>query len=179
MQILISDEIQNIDNLECRNWRDPFSFWGKWCKLVYGRNRLELRAKLMNLWRNNRYNIQSQVKKIFHVNTLTLAISIPISNLPHKFSSQFEIISSSEESKKLQYQKMNPKLRAGDFIRKLREGIVGRIKAFCFAFEPSSARVIKREKTKKMKSDDLIEEIWERRKRREVTLNPEKVYLVI
>ena len=53
----------------------------------------------MNLWRNNRYNIQSQVKKIFHVNTLTLPISIPISNLPRKFSSQFEIISSSEESK--------------------------------------------------------------------------------
>ena len=62
--------------------------------------------------------------------------------------------------------KNESKLRAEDFIRKLREGIVGRIKAFCFAFEPLSARVIKREKTKKMKSDDLIEEIWERRKKK-------------
>ena len=95
MQILISDGIQNIDKLECRNWRDPFSFLGKWCKLVYHRNRLELRAKLMNLWRNNR----SQVKKVFHASTLTLPISITISNLPHKFSSQFESISSSEVSK--------------------------------------------------------------------------------
>ena len=69
--------------------------------------------------------------------------------------------------------------RAGDFIRKLREGIVGRIKAFCFAFEPLSAKVIKREKTKKIKADDQIEEIWERKKRREVTLNPEKVNLVV
>ena len=99
MQILLSDGIQNIDKLECRNWRDPFSFWGKWCKLVYHRNRLELRAKLMNLWRNNRYDIQSQVKKVFHASTLTLPISITISNLPHKFSSQFESISSSEVSK--------------------------------------------------------------------------------
>ena len=66
------------------------------------------------------------------------------------------------------------KLRAGDFIRKLREGIVGGIKAFCFAFEPLSARVIKREKTKKMKSDDLIEEIWERRKKKKSYLEPRK-----
>ena len=62
--------------------------------------------------------------------------------------------------------KNESKLRAGDFIRKLREGIVGIIKAFCF--------VIKREKTKKMKSDDLIEEIWERRKKKRSYFEPRK-----
>ena len=70
--------------------------------------------------------------------------------------------------------KNESKLRAGDFIRKLREGIVGRIKAFCFAFEPLSARVIKREKTKKIKSDDQIEEIWERRKKKRSYFKPRK-----
>ena len=53
----------------------------------------------MNLWRNNRYDIQSQVKKVFHASTLTLPISITISNLPHKSSLQFESISSTEDSK--------------------------------------------------------------------------------
>ena len=70
--------------------------------------------------------------------------------------------------------KNESKLRAGDFIRKLREGIVGRIKAFCFAFEPLCARVIKREKTKKIKSDDQIEEIWERRKKKRSYFKPRK-----
>ena len=53
----------------------------------------------MNLWRNNRYYIQSQVKKIIHTSTLTLPISITISDLPNNFSSQFEKFSSSEDSK--------------------------------------------------------------------------------
>ena len=50
----------------------------------------------MNLWRNNRYNIQSQVKKIFHVNTLTYPLAFQFLIYLTKFSSQFEIISSSE-----------------------------------------------------------------------------------
>ena len=37
-------------------------------------------------------------------------------------------------------------LRPGDFIRKLRESIVGRIKALKFAFNPLSTKVLKRQK---------------------------------
>ena len=69
-----------LNNLETtRNWRDPFSIWGKLSKSVYDRNRLQFRAKLMNIWRNNNYDIHSQVKEIFI--GLTLPISIDISKL--------------------------------------------------------------------------------------------------
>ena len=74
-----------------RNWRNPFGFWGKLAKMVYGRNRLELRAKLMNIWRNNRYNIQSQVQTNFI--TTSLPISIKFSDLPCEISSDFVSIS--------------------------------------------------------------------------------------
>ena len=79
-----------------------------------------------------------------------------------------------DANSKITILKNESKLRARDFIRKLGEGIVGRIKAFCFAFEPLSARFIKREKTKKMRSDDLIEEIWERRKKKRSYFEPRK-----
>ena len=55
--------------------------------MVYGRNRLELRAKHMNTWRNNRYNIQSQVQTNFI--TTSLPISIKFSDLPCEVFSDF------------------------------------------------------------------------------------------
>ena len=35
------------------------------------------------------------------------------------------------------------KLRVGDFLRKTREGLEGRIRAFGFAFEPLSSKILK------------------------------------
>ena len=58
------------------------------------------------------------------------------------------------------------KLRPGDFIRKIYEGISGRIKAFDFAFLPISTKVLKRTKLKMESDNTQIEEIWERRKRK-------------
>ena len=58
------------------------------------------------------------------------------------------------------------KLRPGDFIRKIYEGISGRIKAFDFAFLPISTKVLKRTKLKIESDNTQIEEIWERRKRK-------------
>ena len=67
------------------------------------------------------------------------------------------------------------KLRPGDFIRKLREGIVGRIKAFNFAFEPLSSKIFKRVK-KEVENDDQIEEVWKKKKHRKQSyFNPGKV----
>ena len=77
-----------LENLNLtRNWRNPFGFWGKLAKMVYGRNRLKLRAKLMNIWRNNRYNIQSQVQTNFI--TTSLPISIKFSDLPCEVLNNF------------------------------------------------------------------------------------------
>ena len=56
------------------------------------------------------------------------------------------------------------KLRPGDFIRRMYEGISGRIKAFDFAFLPISSKVLKKTKTKRKINDSQVEEIWERRK---------------
>ena len=56
------------------------------------------------------------------------------------------------------------KLRPGDFIRRMYEGISGRIKAFDFAFLPISSKVLKKTKTKRIINDSQVEEIWERRK---------------
>ena len=56
------------------------------------------------------------------------------------------------------------KLRPGDFIRRMYEGISGRIKAFDFAFLPISSKVSKKTKTKRKINDSQVEEIWERRK---------------
>ena len=55
------------------------------------------------------------------------------------------------------------KLRPGDFIRKVCEGISGRIKAFNFAFLPISNKVFKRIKVGK--DTKQMEEIWKRSKR--------------
>ena len=56
------------------------------------------------------------------------------------------------------------KLRPGDFIRKVREGISGRIKAFDFAFLPISNKLIKRIKVEN-NDNTQVEEIWKRGKR--------------
>ena len=66
------------------------------------------------------------------------------------------------------------KLRPGDFIRKIREGIVGRIRAFRFAFEPLSDTIIKRRKIN-FRSDDQIEEIWANKKKKRSYFEPGKV----
>ena len=65
------------------------------------------------------------------------------------------------------------KLRPGDFIRRMYEGISGRIKAFDFAFLPINCKVIKRTKfeNNNIIDDSQIEEIWERRKKSVDILN--------
>ena len=68
------------------------------------------------------------------------------------------------------YNKSN--LTAGDFIRKLREGIIGRVEAFKFAFEPISVKIIKREKTKKLKADDEMEEVWRKGRKKRSYFRP-------
>ena len=50
----------------------------------------------MNIWRNNSYDIHSQVKKIFI--GLTLPISIAISNLLENVNSDFGKINSSYDN---------------------------------------------------------------------------------
>ena len=76
--------LNNLELLKTRNWRDASSIWGKLAKCVYGRNRLQLRAKLMNIWRNNHWNIKSQVTQALTLpkDKFTLPISINISELP-------------------------------------------------------------------------------------------------
>ena len=51
---------------------------------VHRRNRLHLRAKLMNIWRNDNWNVKSQVKRALTLpkDKFTLPISINISELP-------------------------------------------------------------------------------------------------
>ena len=59
------------------------------------------------------------------------------------------------------------KLRPGDFLRKMREGLEGRIRAFNFAFEPLSYKVFKRTKDFCTFQDTtLVEEIWQKRKKK-------------
>ena len=53
------------------------------------------------------------------------------------------------------------KLRPADFIRKLREGIFARHKAFEFGFLPISSNIFKRERCK---DTSLMEKVWKRRK---------------
>ena len=53
------------------------------------------------------------------------------------------------------------KLRPADFIRKLREGIFARQKAFEFGFLPISSNIFKRARCK---DTNLMEEVWKRRK---------------
>ena len=55
------------------------------------------------------------------------------------------------------------KLRPADFIRKLREGIFARQKAFEFVFLPISSKVFKQKSCTHSK-DSLMEEVWKRRK---------------
>ena len=58
------------------------------------------------------------------------------------------------------------KLRPGDFLRKIREGLEGRIRAFGFAFEPLSSKILTEKKVpRKIKDNKLTEEIWQRRKK--------------
>ena len=56
------------------------------------------------------------------------------------------------------------KLRPTDLIRKLREGIYARQKAFEFAFLPISSKLFKRKGYTCSKDNSLIEEVWKRRK---------------
>ena len=76
--------LNDLELLKTRNWRDATSIWGKLAKCVYKRNRFQLRAKLMNIWRNNNWNIKSQVTQALTLpkDKFTLPISINISELP-------------------------------------------------------------------------------------------------
>lgn len=58
------------------------------------------------------------------------------------------------------------KLRPGDFIRRIYEGLCGRIKAFDFGFLQISSKLLKRTKINREKDNTQFEEIWERRKRK-------------
>ena len=64
-------------------------------------------------------------------------------------------------------------IKHNDFIRKVHQSIQGRQKAFEFAFEPISSRILKQHKrTNSSKDDSLVEEVWQRQRTpREVTLN--------
>ena len=56
-------------------------------------------------------------------------------------------------------------LRPGDFLRKIRQGLNGRIRAFDFAFEPLSSKILKTNKiSRKSKDNKFAEENWKRRK---------------
>ena len=57
-------------------------------------------------------------------------------------------------------------MRPGDFLRRIYEGISGRIKAFDFAFIPISSKVLKRAKIERESNNTQIEEIWQRRKKK-------------
>ena len=59
------------------------------------------------------------------------------------------------------------KLRPGDFIRRMYDGISRRIKAFEFAFHPISCKVMKKTKigNSRIIDDSQIEKNWERRKK--------------
>ena len=62
------------------------------------------------------------------------------------------------------------KLRPGDFLRKLRGGLEGRINAFKFGFEPMSKKVFKRTKDGCTFQDTtLVEEIWQKRTKKKNT----------
>ena len=65
------------------------------------------------------------------------------------------------------------KLRPGDFIRRTYQGVSGRVKAFDFAFNPISRKVLK--KTKKKIDDTQIEEVWERSKTKRSYFKPCKI----
>ena len=71
------------------------------------------------------------------------------------------------------------KLRPGDFIRKLREGVEGRTVAFEFAFDLLSSKILTTKKGScKIKDNSLAKEIWQRRKKNKnnyfVKTNPKK-----
>ena len=74
-----------------QNWRRPNSFWGKLSKVVFGRNRASQRAKIMNLWRENRTKI--------HHKFLSFSMSSqhdkPVLNLPISINIQTLIFSDS------------------------------------------------------------------------------------
>ena len=53
------------------------------------------------------------------------------------------------------------KLKAGDFLRKMREDLEGRISAFTFAFKPLSCKIFKKRKDQ---DTSLVEETWQKRK---------------
>ena len=62
------------------------------------------------------------------------------------------------------------KLRPGDFLRKLRGGLEGRINFFKFGLEPMSNKVFKRTKDFCTFQDNtLVEEIWQKRKKKKST----------
>ena len=61
------------------------------------------------------------------------------------------------------------KLRPGDFIRKLREGVEGKIVAFEFAFNPLTSKILTTKKGScKIKDNSLAKEIWQRRKKNKI-----------
>ena len=60
------------------------------------------------------------------------------------------------------------KCMVGDFLRKTREGLEGRIRAFGFAFEPLSSKILKPKSIpRKIKDNKLAEEIWQRRREKQ------------
>ena len=62
------------------------------------------------------------------------------------------------------------KLRVGDFLRKTREGLEGRIRAFGFAFEPLNSKILKPNSIpSKIKDNTFPEEIWKRRRKNKTT----------
>ena len=62
------------------------------------------------------------------------------------------------------------KLRVGNFLRKTWEGLEGRIRAFGFAFEPLSFKILKSKRIlSKIKDNKLAEEILQRRRKNRTT----------
>ena len=61
-------------------------------------------------------------------------------------------------------------MRVGDFLRKTREELEGRIRAFGFAFEPLSSKILKPKSIpSKIKDNKLAEEIWQWRRKNKTT----------
>ena len=71
--------------------------------------------------------------------------------------------------------KEESKLRPGDFIRKMYEGICGRIKVFELAFLPISCKVIKKTKITNKIDDTQIEEIWGKSKKKRGYFKPYQI----
>ena len=70
-------------------------------------------------------------------------------------------------------------LKPADFIRKIREGIHGRVNAFEFAFNPISVKIQCRKRPSCKKTDTHIEEIWCRRKKAKRVTSIQVNYLEI